>query len=323
MTNRVCCFYFITHIVSKLTTYSVASELGDAASRDGLSGINLHTKGTEFYGNSSNLAFLGNLFARAQNQSQGDSQLSNKHVPLAVKRPQPSSPESRSTSGRAQLSIVNLLYNADYTGHPSPQSYDSPGGVSRGAIYPDTSVRESEQGVQGQSLHSFNHPVALLTAEAVAPGNMLPAVLSQIPHAAQLEIEKIFIGSYFTNKHYIHPMLCKSTFMRRCERDAWPLSKRPSLFRGTTKFAGLYFAVIALGAINASPNETALLDHFYQQSTDPEKPPSDVRFSALDFARFYFGVSKQALGDLFESSCLETAQALLLLVCAPPFDRLC
>lgn len=144
---------------------------------------------------------------------------------------------------------------------------------------------------------------------------MLPAVLTQIPHAAQLEIEKIFIGSYFTNKHYIHPMLFKGAFMRRCERDAWPLSKRPSLFRGTTKFAGLYFAAIALGAINASPNETALLDHFYQQSADPEKAPSDVRFSALDFAKFYFGVSKQALGDLFESSCLETAQALLLLVC--------
>lgn len=27
-------------------------------------------------------------------------------------------------SGKQQLSIVNLLYNADYTGHSSPQSYD-------------------------------------------------------------------------------------------------------------------------------------------------------------------------------------------------------
>lgn len=104
--------------------------------------------------------------------------------------------------------------------------------------------------------------------------------------------------------------------MRRCEREAWPISKRTSLFRGAVKFAGLYFAVVALGAINASPNETALLDHFCQQLEDPEKTlPPETRFSALDFAKFYFDIAKQALGDLFESSCLETAQALFLMVC--------
>jgi hypothetical protein len=104
--------------------------------------------------------------------------------------------------------------------------------------------------------------------------------------------------------------------MRRCEREAWPISKRTALFRGAIKFAGLYFAVVALGAINASPNETALLDHFYHQFKDPDKTlPPETRFSALDFAKFYFDIAKQALGDLFESSCLETAQALFLMVC--------
>jgi hypothetical protein len=106
--------------------------------------------------------------------------------------------------------------------------------------------------------------------------------------------------------------------MRRCEREAWPISKRTALFRGAIKFSGLYFAVVALGAINASPNETALLDHFCHQSEDPEKTlPPETRFSALDFAKFYFDIAKQALGDLFESSCLETAQALFLMVCFP------
>lgn len=104
--------------------------------------------------------------------------------------------------------------------------------------------------------------------------------------------------------------------MRRCEREAWPISKRTNLFRGTNKFSGLYFAVVALGAINASPNETSLLDHFCHQSEDPEKTlPAETRFSALDFAKFYFDIAKQTLGDLFESSCLETAQALFLMVC--------
>jgi hypothetical protein len=35
--------------------------------------------------------------------------------------------------------------------------------------------------------------------------------------------------------------------MRRCEREAWPISERTTLFGGTIKFAGLYFAVVALG----------------------------------------------------------------------------
>jgi hypothetical protein len=131
-----------------------------------------------------------------------------------------------------------------------------------------------------------------------------------------MEIEKIFIGSYFANKHYIHPMLSKSSFMRRCESEAWPNSRRAGLFKGFTAFAGLYLAVVALGAINASPNETSLLDHFCRQTNDQTRGRTGAVFSALDFAKFYFGLARQTMGDLFESSCLETAQALLLLVCS-------
>lgn len=133
-----------------------------------------------------------------------------------------------------------------------------------------------------------------------------------------MEIEKTFIGSYFANKHYIHPLLSKGAFMQRCEDEAWPIPNRQGLFRGATKFAGLYFAVVALGAINASPNETSLLEHFCQQFIDPsqmQRARRGPRFTALDFAKFFFGLAKRTLGDVFESSCLESAQTLLLLVC--------
>lgn len=133
-----------------------------------------------------------------------------------------------------------------------------------------------------------------------------------------MEIEKTFIGSYFANKHYIHPLLSKGDFMQRCEDEAWPISNRQGLFRGATKFAGLYFAVVALGAINASPNETSLLEHFCQQFIDPSQTQRARRgpsFTALDFAKFFFDLAKRTLGDVFESSCLESAQTLLLLVC--------
>ncbi|KAJ5692637.1 transcriptional regulator family: Fungal Specific TF [Penicillium macrosclerotiorum] len=266
---------------------STPSEIGDAASRDGLSGVNLHTKGTEFYGNSSNLAFLGNLFTRAQ--AQADCR------PLEDLMSQSTSSKERSMAHRTRASSPPAKSISKYTGHVSPQSYDS---VASGT-YKRPGVPRTETGAASpDDVHDCT----------------LPVVFDNITDAAQMEIEKIFIGSFFTNKHYVHPVLTKSIFMRRCEREAWPLSRRNSLFRDPPKFARLYFAVVALGAINASPNETSLLDHFCQQLVDPQKaPPSCTTFSALDFAKFYFSLSKQALGDLFESSCLETAQTLLLL----------
>ena len=108
--------------------FELVSENGDAASRDGLSGLNLHTNGTEFYGNSSNLACLANLFARAQNhtETRASDQRENQRVNIGHTTPatrlQASSQGIRSMAGKQQLSIVNLLYNADYTGHPSLQS---------------------------------------------------------------------------------------------------------------------------------------------------------------------------------------------------------
>lgn len=159
-----------------------------------------------------------------------------------------------------------------------------------------------------------NNPTNTIEGSGIAPVNHLP-------NGSQLEIEKIFISSYFSNKHYIHPMLCKSSFLRRCEREAFILSKRHLFVRGSSNFAGLYFAVVALGAINASPDETSLLDHYYTYTPDPRSSGigSARGCSALDFANYYFGAAKKALGDVFESCSLESAQALMLLVRSCPY----
>lgn len=142
----------------------------------------------------------------------------------------------------------------------------------------------------------------------------IASAIDQLSAEALLEIEKIFISSYFSNKHYIHPILCKRTFTARCEHEAWTMPRRPGFSRGQSKFGGLYFAVIAVGAINASPHETSLLDHYCTYSPETRRPGAICGYSALDFADYYFGVTKQALGDIFESSSIETAQALLLMV---------
>jgi hypothetical protein len=138
------------------------SEVGDAASRDGLSGINLHTNGTEFYGNSSNLAFLGNLYARAQNQAGSRYQNLFDHgtsqptpVSPVNQRDQPLSPETSQDlnsrkSGNSRLSIVNLLYNADYNGHPSPQSQS--GGEIAAHTTPSVQGNSRNRSINGRTL---------------------------------------------------------------------------------------------------------------------------------------------------------------------------
>ena len=106
--------------------------------------------------------------------------------------------------------------------------------------------------------------------------------------------------------------------MQRCEREAWNVPTASAFSRGQSKFAGLYFAVVAVGAINASPSETPLLDHYCMYSPSPGRPAATARFSSLDFADFYFGLTKQAVGDIFETCSMESAQALLLMVCLYP-----
>ncbi|KAE8334937.1 hypothetical protein BDV24DRAFT_171763 [Aspergillus arachidicola] len=297
----------------------VTPEVYDSASRDGLSGINLHTNGTEFYGNSSNFAFLGNLYARARNQAEVRTSNIPENMPSNLPHEgSRQTPDQQSTvkyvsprqahhstvdkeretakpsTSATQLSIVNLLYNPGYSSTSPPQINGRP---------EDDGNRESSTiGNQRNPPRTF-----AVHEDAVA------LAIDELSDEAQFEIEKIFIGSYFSNKHYIHPMLCKNAFMQRCEQEAFVPSKRRPFYRRSSKFKGLYFAVVALGAINASPNETSLLDHYANCSADGRKFNVVGRLSALDFADFYFGITKRALGDIFESCSLESAQALLLL----------
>ena len=114
-----------------------------------MSGVNLHTNGTEFYGNSSNLAFLGNLYAGARNQAdnkapdepepdispmQGQSSRTSDRLnlrrdvhgqSLGPTKEAVEAGHTRSVSEKTQPSIVNLLYNPNYSTSPiSPQTKD-------------------------------------------------------------------------------------------------------------------------------------------------------------------------------------------------------
>lgn len=69
----------------------------------------------------------------------------------SANRPEDSSPGTRSMSGKQQLSIVNLLYNADYIGHSSPQPYDGvEGRPNKGQSHADEP--RSDRGIIGSGI---------------------------------------------------------------------------------------------------------------------------------------------------------------------------
>jgi len=284
----------------------------------GLGGVNAHTSGTEFYGGSSNLAFLDRLFTRARNRARAYSSYGPGPVIQAhddTGRLQGAHSDSRHLHDD-ELSIVNLMYSADYpaSGPPGTSSSD---GSGRG---PQDQSPETDRTLKMPLLRGESTPDATDTSA----NNSTGAVAARLPsrHGSigpgPPEIEKIFVDTYFTNKHYIHPLLGESVFRARCAKEIWggdveTRSKRPK-GRHRSRFLALCYAVVALGAINAGIDDTSPLMSYYRH-VRRDRPAEGVRFrSTLEWANLYFDLAKQALGDVFEISSLETCQALFLMV---------
>lgn len=65
---------------------------------------------------------------------------------------------------------------------------------------------------------------------------------------------KVFLNGFFGTLHYIHPILDKSAFMRRCE-TLWACNKPAE----PTTFLALYYSVLSLGAL-VGPREDEPID---------------------------------------------------------------
>ncbi|KAH6896738.1 fungal-specific transcription factor domain-containing protein [Thelonectria olida] len=241
-----------------------------------LGGVNAHTQGTEFYGGSSNLAFLNTLFARARTRVRSCSR-----EPGAPAHEEDSVVDENSPGHlqNSQLSIVNLMYNADSATIRSPPSSSASKAQDNTTLPPSPSTARSE-------------PPSLGVTE------------TRSSNKHNLDVEKYFIDSYFSNKHHIHPFLDENHFRDRCMQLSSPHidltpSKRSSTFRS------LYYAVVAVGAINAPMNEGPNLNHSNQSWHTKQAP--------LHYANWYFDLAHRALGNTFEISTLETCQALFLL----------
>lgn len=227
----------------------------------GLGGVNAHTQGTEFYGGSSNLAFLNTLFARARTRARSCSR-----EPGASALDQDSVVDEQSPGHlqNSQLSIVNLMYNAD--------SATSASKAQENTTFPPSPATAGGDPQETETRPSTKH---------------------------NLETERYFIDSYFANKHYIHPFLDESNFRERC-LQLWSPHAQLTPSKRSSTFRSLYYAVVAVGAINAPMNEGPT-------KNNPKPVP-------LQYANRYFDLAHKALGNTFEISTLETCQALFLLV---------
>ncbi|KAI1848414.1 hypothetical protein JX266_005720 [Neoarthrinium moseri] len=66
-----------------------------------------------------------------------------------------------------------------------------------------------------------------------------------VGHATHYPQCRLFITSYFTSIHYVHPFLDKTEFMSRCE-NLWSQDGSAS---HASSFAALYYSILSLGAL--------------------------------------------------------------------------
>lgn len=244
--------------------------------------VNKHTGGSEFYGPTGTFYFLSQVRHHAKSG------------------PQPESLQAKSICGEAEASIINLLHSSDYSLAGGEAS--RLGNLSESTRLPT----QSEQSVSGSS--------AL---------NVASCNYGQFAHI-EMEIQQECIRLYFANLHCVHPVLDHMGFLARCEREIW-LNRAPHIptlvsNQGLqkTRFLALFNVVLANGAITAG--ETSLLTWdrtitFLERQSGGHAFSNPCPYTPIRVARLYFEKAKELLGDIFETSSVETTQALFLMVC--------
>ncbi|KAH8585448.1 hypothetical protein B0O99DRAFT_749021 [Bisporella sp. PMI_857] len=251
------------------------------AMQDGVNELNTHTSGLEFFGPSGTFPFLRRLWIHSRTSRTHVGPLSPIQIQQQI---------SAQTPRDGSLSVVNFLHNEDYpatTRPPTPEQYPS-----------------------------FTRP------QSPAPRH---STKSRGPDQKRMyiriQVEKECIRLYFENLHLVYPILRRSSFLSRCERDVWSMKDRrletPNGVSGRSKFLALYNAVCALGAITAGEETRfATPPHDSRQKSDetrmaPDKPVKP--FTPREVAKCCFESAKRILGSAFEICSLESTQAWFLM----------
>lgn len=279
-----------------------------------LDGINTHTSGTEFYGGSSNLAFLARLFSKARKRA---TTLSHNEEFAAAGNEAPLSRDASSELlhiNDKQSSLVDLMYSTDYHSPADRARIPDQGSKDTFRATIASSDDRLSQPEPSQRSSDASAPEAPTSTPALRymPSAILPQERFESHCATQ--VEEVFIEAYFINMHYIHPILDKKTFKAQCARRLQPTQSKPPPSGCQSQFLALYYAVVALGAINSGVDQTSSLARYYQSPARGERHGTSTERTSLEWASLYFMLAKRALGDMMEISSLESCQALFLMV---------
>ncbi|KAM5361901.1 hypothetical protein ACJZ2D_012846 [Fusarium nematophilum] len=246
----------------------------------GLGAVNQHTGGSEFYGPSGTFYFLSRLRFHAKSR--------------------PRSWHLQNTAAGVDIdsSVVNLLHSSDY---PLKNAQDASASNQHG---PSPSPAQAQRPV--------------LESLTLRPTSRNDESLKDI----ETEIQRECVRLYFENLHCVHPILDHTNFLGRCERELWldrePDNSTPASKQGQGKqrFLALFNVVLAIGAITAG--ETSLLTwdrttKFLEHGSSNDVFSNPPSYTPIRVARLYFEKTRTLLGDIFESSSIETTQTLFLM----------
>ena len=135
------------------------------------------------------------------------------------------------------------------------------------------------------------------------------------PSASDIAIEKECIRLYFQNLHFIHPVLDKSDFWQRCEKNVWLTRPSSSVSRSfdDRTFGPLYDAVVAVGAITAAEDDQIFNFLASRNAGGAASNNSTKASEARTLAAKYFVRAKSRLGDIFEMCSFNGTLTLLLM----------
>lgn len=269
-------------IIAESQSFHVENTEPSEGMPSALGHVNKHTGGSEFYGPTGSFYFLSQVRHHAKSG------------------PQSESLQRQSIGSDTEASVINLLHSSDYS--LADAQATRLGNLGESTRLPT----QSEQSVSDSSafnLASYNY--------------------GQFAHI-EMEIQQECIRLYFANLHCVHPVLDHMGFLARCEREVW-LNKAPHIPTlvsnqdlQKTRFLALFNVVLANGAITAG--ETSLLTwdrtiNFLERQSGGHAFRNRSPYTPIRVARLYFEKAKEFLGDIFETSSIETTQALFLMVC--------
>lgn len=244
--------------------------------------VNKHTGGSEFYGPTGTFYFLSQVRHHAKSARQSES----------LRR--------RSIGDDTEASVINLLHSSDY------------------------SLADAQAARLGNFRESTRQPTqSEPTVSDSSASHLGSCNFGQFVHV-EVEIQRECTRLYFANLHCVHPVLDHMDFLARCEREVWldQAPHMPTLVSNQglhkTRFLALFNAVLANGAITAG--ETSLLTwdrtiNFLERQSGGHAFSNPHPYTPIRVARLYFERAKELLGDIFETSSVETTQALFLMVC--------